>query len=111
MCVRMSRHIHVDFLYRYLPPRIGRIFASFVDVFRIAIFGYLAVLVWRYASIISDERMTTIDFPKMPFFMMVFVSFVLMTLRSIQVAVANVRRGYSILERPEAFDGSQETQS
>ena len=28
-----------------------------------------------------------------------------MFLRSLQVAYANWRRGYSILERPEAFDG------
>ena len=109
MCVRLSRHIHVDFLYRYLPPRAGRLLATFVDVVRIAMFSYLALLVWRYAGVISDERMTTIDFPKMPFFMMVFAAFVLMALRSIQVAIANLRRGYSALERPGAFDGSQET--
>ena len=53
--------------------------------------------------------MTTIDFPKMPFFMLVFAAFVLMALRAIQVAIANCRRGYSVLERPGAFDGSEET--
>ena len=52
--------------------------------------------------------MTTINFPKMPFFMMVFAAFVLMTLRSIQVMVQSFRRGYSVLERPGAFDGSEE---
>jgi TRAP-type C4-dicarboxylate transport system permease small subunit len=104
MCVRVSRHIQVDFLYRYLSPRAGRLLATFVDFVRIAVFGYLALLVWRYSSIIADERMTTIDFPKTPFFMMVFAAFVLMLLRSIQVLVQNIRRGYSVLERPAAFD-------
>jgi TRAP-type C4-dicarboxylate transport system permease small subunit len=104
MCVRASRHIQVDFLYRYLSPRWGRMLATFVDLVRIGIFAYLARLVWRYSSIIHDERMTTIDFPKTPFFMMVFLAFVLMTLRSIQVMVANIKRGYSVLERPAAFD-------
>jgi TRAP-type C4-dicarboxylate transport system permease small subunit len=104
MCVRMSRHIHVDFIYRYLSPTVGRALATFVDVVRIALFTYLAILVWRYAGIISDERMTTIDLPKMPFFMMVFASFILMAIRSLQVMVENIRRGYSILERPAAFD-------
>jgi TRAP-type C4-dicarboxylate transport system permease small subunit len=104
MCVRQSRHIHVDFIYRYLSPSAGRVLATFVDVVRILLFSYLAFLVWRYASIISDERMTTIDFPKMPFFMMVFAAFILMAIRSVQVMVDNIRRGYSILERPAAFD-------
>lgn len=104
MCVRLSRHIHVDFLYRYLSPFAGRAMATFVDIIRTALFIYLAVLVWRYASIIDDERMTTIDFPKSPFFMLVMVAFVLMALRSVQVMIGNLKRGYSILERPGAFD-------
>jgi hypothetical protein len=41
--------------------------------------------------------------------MLIFVAFLLMTLRSMQVSVANVRRGYSVLERPEAFDGTGDT--
>ena len=108
MCVRLSRHIHVDFLYRYLSPGPARVLATFVDLVRIVLFAYLSVLVWRYSAIISDEMMTTINFPKMPFFMMVFAAFVLMTLRSIQVMVQSLRRGYSVLERPGAFDGSEE---
>jgi TRAP-type C4-dicarboxylate transport system permease small subunit len=107
MCVRTSRHIHVDFLYRYLPRAAGRIAATFVDIVRIGVFAYVGWLVWRYKSIIPDERMTTIDWPKWPFFMMVLVAFVLMTLWAIKVAVDNVRRGYSVLERPGAFDGSE----
>ena len=104
MCVRLNRHIHVDFLYRYLSPGVGRALSTLVDLVRTAFFAYLALLVWRYASIISDERMTTIDFPKGPLFMLVFAAFVLMALRSTQVAVANWKRGYSVLQRPEAFD-------
>jgi TRAP-type C4-dicarboxylate transport system permease small subunit len=109
MCVRMSKHIHVDFLYRSLPRRAGRVLATAVDVVRTGFFAYMAVLVWRYAAIIHDETMTTINFPKFPFFMLIFVAFLLMTLRSMQVSVANVRRGYSVLERPEAFDGTGDT--
>lgn len=108
MCVRLSRHIHVDFLYRYLPGLPGRVLATFVDAVRIVVFSYLAYLVWRYSAVIADETMTTINFPKMPVFMLVFVAFLLMALRSVAVATANWRRGYSILERPGAFDGSEE---
>jgi TRAP-type C4-dicarboxylate transport system permease small subunit len=104
MCVRTTRHIHVDFLYRYLPQGAGRTLSLLVDIIRIVLFAYLALLVWRYSAIIHDERMTTIDFPKMPFFMMVMVAFVLMSLRGVQVLIANWRRGYSVLERPAAVD-------
>ncbi|HRK18362.1 MAG TPA: TRAP transporter small permease [Hyphomicrobiaceae bacterium] len=104
MCARLSRHIQVDFLYRFLSPTLSRVLSTLVDLFRIAVYGYLAWLVWKYSSIISDERMTTIDFPKLPVFMIVAGAFALMALRSIQVAWGNWRRGYSILERPDAFD-------
>lgn len=106
MCVRLSRHIHVDFLYRYLPPGAGRLLALAVDVARIIVFAYLALLVWRYSEIISDEQMTTIALPKRPVFLIVFGAFVLMALRGVQVFIGNFRRGYSVLERPGAFDGS-----
>jgi len=104
MCVRMSRHIQVDFLYRYLPPGIGRVLATFVDLVRIAFFVYGAILIWQFMSIVGDEKMTTIELPKNLSYAFVFIGFVLMCFRSIQVAIANWRRGYSVLERPEAFD-------
>ncbi|WP_262297474.1 TRAP transporter small permease [Microvirga sesbaniae] len=104
MCVRMSRHIQVDFLYRYLSPGIARVLATLIDVIRVAFFAYAALLVWRFMSIIGDEQMTTIALPKNLSYAFVFIGFVLMFFRSVQVAVANWRRGYSVLERPEAFD-------
>ena len=107
MCVRLTRHIHVDFLYRYLPERPGRILALAVGAVRIVFFGYVGWLFWKYASIISDERMTTIDLPKSIVFYTVIAAFVLMTLRAAQVFVQDLRRGYSPLERPSAFDGSE----
>jgi len=104
MCVRMSRHIQVDFLYRYLPPKLGRFLATAIDLIRIAFFAYGAVLVWRFMDIVADEQMTTITLPKNLAYSFVFIGFILMCFRSIQVAIANWRRGYSVLERPEAFD-------
>jgi TRAP-type C4-dicarboxylate transport system permease small subunit len=101
MCVRLARHIQVDLIYRMLPPRVGRVLATLMDVVCILFFSYAALLVWRYSSIISNERMTTIDLPKSIVFYSVFAGFVLMALRSIQMAALNLRRGYSPLERPE----------
>jgi TRAP-type C4-dicarboxylate transport system permease small subunit len=104
MCVRLSRHIQVDFLYRFLPPRAGRLLATGVDVVRVAFFAYGAVLIWRFMDIVADEQMTTIPLRKNLAYAFVFIGFVLMFFRSLLVAVANWRRGYSVLERPEAFD-------
>lgn len=107
LCVRASRHIQVDFLYRYLSPAAGRILATGVDVIRIGFFAYGTWLMYKYASLIPDEMMTTIQFPKSVVFNAVVIAFALMTLRSLHVAWQNWRRGYSALERPSAFDGSE----
>lgn len=106
MCVRLGRHIHVDFLFRYLPARVARVLATLIDAVRTVFFAYVAVLVWRFMEIVEGETMTTIALPKNLIYGCVFVAFVLMFLRSVQVSVQNWRRGYSILERPEAFDAA-----
>ena len=61
----------------------------------------------RHIQIIGEERMTTIKFQKGFVYYAVLLGFVLMFARSIQIAVENWRRGYSILERPGAFDGTE----
>jgi TRAP-type C4-dicarboxylate transport system permease small subunit len=106
MCVRIGRHIHVDFLFRYLPGGVARALATVIDIVRTAFFGYVAYLVWRFMEIVEGETMTTIMLPKNLIYGCVFVGFLLMFLRSIQVSVENWQRGYSILERPEAFDAA-----
>ena len=104
-CVRMSRHIQVDILYRWISPRWARVLSTVVDVIRIVFFAYACWLLWRYVHLVHRERMVTVDLPRWLLYYAVFAAWVLMLLRSIQVAVANWRRGYSVLERPEAFDG------
>jgi TRAP-type C4-dicarboxylate transport system permease small subunit len=104
-CVRKSRHIQVDVLYHYLPPGAARALSTLVDLIRIVFFAYASLLLWRYVGIVSGERMVTVDLPRSLVFYSVFAAFVLMLARAIQVAVGNWRRGYSVLERPGAFDG------
>ena len=103
-CVRRSRHIQVDVLYHYLPDGVARVLSTLVDLIRIVFFAYACWLLWRYVAIVAQERMVTIDLPRSLVFYSVFAAFVLMLLRAIQVAWENWRRGYSILERPGAFD-------
>jgi TRAP-type C4-dicarboxylate transport system permease small subunit len=104
MCVRTTRHIHVDVLYHYLPASAGRGMALLVDIIRIGFFAYASWLMWRYVAIVHTERMTTVNLPRSWFFYLVLAGFVLMFLRSVQVFVQNWRRGYSVLEHPEKFD-------
>ncbi len=103
-CVRRSRHIQVNFLYRYLPGAAGRAAGPPVDLLRSAFFVYAAWLVARFALAVDNEPMTTIDWNKSHVYWLAFAGFALMALRSLQVSVENLRRGYSNLERPEAFE-------
>ncbi len=105
MCVRLSRHIQVDLIYRYLPHVVARALSTAIDLIRLAFFGYAIKLVWVYIQIIGDESMTTINFPKNYVYYAVLLGFVLMFVRSVQVTLQHWRQGYSILERPGAYDG------
>ncbi|MCK1421884.1 TRAP transporter small permease [Bradyrhizobium sp. 147] len=107
MCVRLSRHIQVDLVYRYLPQPVARALSTVIDLIRIVFFGYAIKLVWVYIQIIGDEQMTTINLPKDYVYYAVLLGFVLMFARSVQVAMQNWRQGYSVLERPGAYDGSE----
>ena len=88
----------------YLPDGAARVLSTLVDLIRILFFAYACWLLWRYVAIVAQERMVTVNLPRSVVFYSVFAAFVLMLLRAIQVAWANWRRGYSILERPGAFD-------
>lgn len=108
MCVRRSRHIQVNILYRYLPRPAGRVLSTLVDIVRTAFFAYVTYLVARYALAVDNEPMTTIDWNKSHVYWLAFAGFALMVVRSLQVTWINFVQGYSILERPEAYDGVDE---
>jgi TRAP-type C4-dicarboxylate transport system permease small subunit len=101
--VRTTRHIHVDFLYRLFPKPVGRVLALVVDVIKILFFGYVTILTWQMMDKMSNYKMTIIDLPMNDVYTVCMVGFAFCTLRSVQVMVENWRRGYSHLERPEAF--------
>lgn len=83
MCVRTMRHIQVDLLYRFLPPRLVKILEVTVDTIGIAFFAYLTWLMWRYLEIVGEERMVTVDLPRGIVFYTVFAAFALMFARSV----------------------------
>jgi len=103
-CVRRSRHIQVNFIYRYLPGSVGRVLATITDVISILFFGYVSWLFARYAMAVDGEPMTTITWSKSDVYWISFAGMFLMTIRAIQVSFLHLKQGYSVLERPEAYD-------
>jgi TRAP-type C4-dicarboxylate transport system permease small subunit len=99
--VRRTRHIHVDFLYRLVPPGVGRVLSALVDVVKVAFFGYATVLTWQMMGKMTNYKMTIIDLPMNVVYAVCLVGFALSTLRAVQVLLENRRRGWSVLERPE----------
>jgi TRAP-type transport system small permease protein len=100
--VRDNRHIHVDIFYRMLPAAVCRVLATLVDLVRIAFFLYAVVLTVQMMQKMGNYRMTIIDWPMNSVYGVCAVGFVFAAIRSVQVAIVNWRRGWSVLERPEA---------
>jgi TRAP-type C4-dicarboxylate transport system permease small subunit len=107
MCIRKDRHIQVDILYRFLPAAVSRVLSTLVDTIRALFLGYATVLVWKYIQLVGDEPMTTLNWPKSMTYWFVLAGFALMTVHALRVAIGNWRKGYSILEKPEAYDGTE----
>lgn len=99
--VRKNNHIQVDFFYRVLPKPLMRGMSVLVDVVRIAFLVAGVVLTWQVIEKIGSSRMAVVDLPMGIVYGCVLVGFALMAWRAAGVAVANWRRGASVLERPE----------
>ena len=102
--VRKNNHVQVDFFYRLLPRAVNRAMSTLVDVLRIAFLAYGAWLTYLLIDKIGSQRMAIIDWPIGIVYAFVLAGFVLMTWRGIGVAIANWKRGASVLEKPELAD-------
>jgi TRAP-type C4-dicarboxylate transport system permease small subunit len=99
--VRRTRHIHVDFLYRLIPAVAGRALSTAVDIGRIVFFVAAVGLTVQMMLRMSALQMTIIDLPMNLIYGVCAFGFALAAFRSVQVAIENWRRGFSLLERPE----------
>lgn len=95
-----NNHIHVDFFYRFMPPRLGRFMATVVDVLRIAFFSAAVVLTVLMMLRLKNSRMTMIDLHMNWVYGVCLLGFAAMAVRSVLVMRTHLRRGYSVLERP-----------
>jgi len=99
--VRRTRHIHVDFLYRLLPASAGRVLSTVVDIGRVLFFAIAVGLTIQMMTRMGSLQMTIIDLPMNIIYGICGLGFAAATMRSVQVAIGNWRRGWSLLERPE----------
>ena len=98
-----NNHIQVDFFYRYMPKAVARGMATLVDVMRIVFFaGAVVLTAMMMLKLGSNSRMTMVDLPMNWVYGVCMLGFAAMAVRSVQVAVIHLRRGYSVLERPES---------
>lgn len=101
--VAKNTQVQVDFFYRLMPAGLAHWLSRVADVLRIAFFAAAAVMtVQMMLKIGGNTRMTIIDAPMNIVYGICLFGFVAMTWRSVQVALVNWKRGYSVLERPES---------
>jgi TRAP-type C4-dicarboxylate transport system permease small subunit len=100
--VAKNNHIQVDFFYRYLPRAAGRAMALLVDVLRIAFLGSAVVLTWQMMAKMGNYKMTIVDLPMNIVYGVCLAGFAAMCARSVWVMRVHLKRGYSVLERPES---------
>ena len=98
---RRTRHIHVDFLYRLIPAKLGRFLSTLIDLLRIAFFAICVGLTIQMMTRMTNLMMTIIDLPMNIVYAVCTVGFAAAAVRSVQVAIENWKRGYSLLEKPE----------
>ena len=99
--VAKNNHIQVDLLYRWLPAKVARPMATAVDLLRIAFFAAMTVFTVQMMMKMGNYQMTIIDLPMNIVYGVCLFGFAMMALRSVWVLRVHLRRGYSVLERPE----------
>ena len=100
--VTKNNHIQVDFFYRYMPRHVGHAMALLVDVLRIAFFGAAVFYTGMMMDKMSNLKMTVIDFPVSIVYGICLLGFAAMCVRSVMVMRVHVKRGYTVLQRPES---------
>jgi TRAP-type C4-dicarboxylate transport system permease small subunit len=91
MAVRKNTHIQIEFLYTLLSHRSGLILALFVDALRIAFLVLSTFLAYEVMVIMQFQYMAVIEVPLSYVYGAVFVGYLAMTIRSIQVIVRHWR--------------------
>jgi len=97
LAVRRYSHIHVEFMYMYMPRGLARLLSPLVDVIRVVFYTYATWLCWKVTLIMRTQPMVVVDWPMSIVYGICTLGLVIMTFRSIQVAARNWRTGSSPL--------------
>src|SRR5258706_15091084 len=100
MPVRKNNHIQVDYFYRLMPKAMGRVLSTAVDLVRCLFLGYATWLTLLLVQRIGEQPMAVIDLPVGWVFSAMLFGFLLMFLRSLQVAWRHWRAGVRVAGRP-----------
>src|SRR5215468_2398226 len=84
--VRRTRHIHVDFLYRLVPPAVGRALSTLIDVLRVLFFAIAVGLTIQMMTRMTALNMTIVDLPVNIVYGVCAIGFAAATVRAVQVA-------------------------
>lgn len=97
-----NNHIQVDFFYKFMPKPMSRAMSTLVDWLRVGFYASASVLtVMMMLKLGSNSRMTMVDLPMNWVYGICLLGFAAMAFRSVQIALFHLKRGYSVLERPE----------
>lgn len=99
--VRKNNHIQVDYFYRVLPRRLMRVMSTLVDAVRVVFFAACVAMTGQLTAKIGGSPMAVVELPMGLVYGTVMLGFAFMTWRAVQVAIANWKRGASVLEKPE----------
>ena len=94
MAVRKRNHIYVEVFYRYLPRVVGRVMSTMVDIIKVIFFGIGAYLSIRIMPVMREQSMASLPLPMSYVYWPVLVGFVIMTIRSVQIAWEHLGNGY-----------------
>ena len=94
MAVRKRGHIYVEVFYRFLPPVVGRVMSTMVDIIKILFFAVGMYLAIRIMPIMKNQGMAALPLPMTYVYFPVMVGFIIMTIRSVQIAWQHLRSGY-----------------
>ena len=100
--VAKNNHIQVDLLYRYLPARVCRLMAIAVDVLRVAFLAAMTYFTAQMMQKMGSYQMTIVDLPVNIVYGVCAFGFATMCLRSMLVMRVHLKRGYTVLQRPES---------
>jgi len=98
IAARKNTHIHVEFFYRFINRKTGRVLSILVDLIRIVFFLYGSWISFKILKIMHHQYMTSLRWPMSYLYIIVFGGFALMAFRSIQVFIRHQRQGYSSLD-------------